>query len=107
PLVLEDLRERRPDRGLVVDDQNAGHAGLRVVESSSRRAMKEPKPVSTTRRLDDSKTLCGQFNLKPGPPRLVVMHMNPSVVVADDAVDDGEAEAGAAAFGGKVGEEQF
>ena len=35
------------------------------------------------------------------------MHVNLPVVVADDAVDDGQAEAGAAAFGGKVREEEL
>src|SRR4051794_15585652 len=51
--------------------------------------------------------LRGKFNLKPCSSGMVVVDGDAAVVVVDDAVDDGQAEAGAAAFGGKVWEEEF
>src|SRR2546423_12652948 len=42
-----------------------------------------------------------QLDLKPRPPRIVVVHGNAAVVVVHDAVDDGQPQAGAAAFGRK------
>src|SRR5437763_5542353 len=51
--------------------------------------------------------LRGELDLKPCSLRVVVVDGDAAIVVVDDAVDDGQAEAGAAAFGGKVWEEEF
>src|SRR6267143_860694 len=49
----------------------------------------------------------GQFENETGADWGVVFDAEQAVVFADDARRDGEAEAGAAIFGGKVREEKF
>src|SRR3954470_25003532 len=48
-----------------------------------------------------------QLHREHRPLRRVVLDADRPLVVGDDAVDDGEAEAGAAALGGEVGEEKL
>ena len=49
----------------------------------------------------------GSSTVNTVPSRRVVLHPDRPLVVGDDAVDDREAEAGAAPLGGEVGEEEL
>ena len=45
--------------------------------------------------------------MKNSPFRVVALHLNGAVVIDNDSIDDGQPQAGAALFGGEVGQKQF